>query len=532
MANKILGVVRASTVRQETESQKEDLRRFILSKGYTDDDIEWIVAHVSSTRNLDVYENLLEQIKHKCMAGCSAVAFYHLNRLGRKESFLIKMKEFFIENKIQMYSREPDFCLLNEDGSENQAGSMLYSLFTQVIAGDNRERAEKFKRGKDFKQKAGGYIGGRVLYGYDVDQNSHLVECPEESAIVRRIFNMYLSRKHSCRSISRELNNEGLTHRGNMFTPGFIHDILNNDGYTGESTKGKNRWPVIIDRETFDSVATLLKDNTTVKSRERKRCEFLSRIIKCNECGRSYVDASRVWTCVTKKWPESFVRDIGKCCSINVSTEILENTLWQITMAETMLRQIADEKSVREESEKAAEECRKRLDGLNAELERMALIPGKLTEKFARGLIAEEHLERALLVHRKEKESVAEEIITETKRLAALLTRISGGDRIERLGGKSIDMHSLDFKGEDAALCRDMMREIVKKVSVRREGKMTFCDIETLSGKTYVLRYKLLTNTAGEYECGWLTRPGRGEKPMWCKSRENGFRLIKGWFAD
>lgn len=44
MKNKVLGVCRVSTDRQEIESQINELREFIIKEGYADDDIIWVVG--------------------------------------------------------------------------------------------------------------------------------------------------------------------------------------------------------------------------------------------------------------------------------------------------------------------------------------------------------------------------------------------------------------------------------------------------------------------------------------------------------
>ena len=41
---KILCVLRTSTIRQEIESQKSDMVNFLLSKGYQEEEIEWLMS--------------------------------------------------------------------------------------------------------------------------------------------------------------------------------------------------------------------------------------------------------------------------------------------------------------------------------------------------------------------------------------------------------------------------------------------------------------------------------------------------------
>ena len=64
MANKILAVIRTSTIRQEIESQKKDIIEFCLSKGFSEDDIVFVVGFGASARKQnEKYLKMLEEIK-------------------------------------------------------------------------------------------------------------------------------------------------------------------------------------------------------------------------------------------------------------------------------------------------------------------------------------------------------------------------------------------------------------------------------------------------------------------------------------
>ena len=61
---KILCVIRTSTIRQEIESQKSDMVNFLLSKGYQEEEIEWLVSKGASARSINkAYLEMLETIK-------------------------------------------------------------------------------------------------------------------------------------------------------------------------------------------------------------------------------------------------------------------------------------------------------------------------------------------------------------------------------------------------------------------------------------------------------------------------------------
>ena len=134
---KVLCIVRSSTVAQEIETQKKELIEFARTKGFNDGDMVFIEAQGASARSLNKkYIKMLEDIKNTILNDTDeikAVALWALNRLGRVESKLHEMKEFFVKNKIQVYCKEPSFSLLKEDGCEDTAGSMLFSVYAAMV---------------------------------------------------------------------------------------------------------------------------------------------------------------------------------------------------------------------------------------------------------------------------------------------------------------------------------------------------------------------------------------------------------------
>lgn len=145
---KVLCIVRSSTVAQEIETQKKELIEFARTKGYNDSDMVFIEAQGASARSCNKkYIHMLEDIKNTILSDTEikAVALWALNRLGRVESKLHEMKEFFVKNRIQVYCKEPSFKLLKEDGTEDTAGSMMFSVYAAMVKLDTEEMFLKLK---------------------------------------------------------------------------------------------------------------------------------------------------------------------------------------------------------------------------------------------------------------------------------------------------------------------------------------------------------------------------------------------------
>ena len=139
---KVLCIVRSSTEAQEIESQKKELIEFCKTKGFADGDMLFIEAQGASARSLNKkYLQMLESIKSTILndSEIKSVAVWALNRLGRVESKLHEMKEFFVKNRIQVYCKDPSFKLLKEDETEETTGSMMISVYAAMVKIDTEE---------------------------------------------------------------------------------------------------------------------------------------------------------------------------------------------------------------------------------------------------------------------------------------------------------------------------------------------------------------------------------------------------------
>ena len=153
---RILVFLRVSTEAQELDNQRNEMRDFVNSMGYSDIIyVEGIGA--SAIKINDEYIEMYAEVrKHIENGDISAVAVWAVNRLARDEEWFIRFKKLFIENKIQFIVKNPTLSLLNEDGSVNTGSELALSLFSTMAKQD----MEKAKRSslrlltvqKDFKQ--------------------------------------------------------------------------------------------------------------------------------------------------------------------------------------------------------------------------------------------------------------------------------------------------------------------------------------------------------------------------------------------
>jgi site-specific DNA recombinase len=196
-------------------------------------------------------------------------------------------------------------------------------LLTQVqgvIAEYERAKiAERYRRGKLFRSRAGEVIAWRIPYGYqrlprDTTGPARLIVFEPEAAIVRRIFDDYTTGGHSIREIVRRLCGDGVpppTGQRPIWGTSTISRMLHNEAYIGriyfnrteavpdhrpgrrskQIPRPRDEWipiaiPAIVDDATFQAVTNVTRDNSRWSPRRAEPGQWMLRgLVKCGACG-------------------------------------------------------------------------------------------------------------------------------------------------------------------------------------------------------------------------------------------------------
>lgn len=331
MDKTILCVIRTSTERQETESQKKEMLEFCSNKGYSEGEIEWLEVSGASARKLNAkYLQMLETIKATILSSDSirAVAFWHLNRLGRVESKIMEMKEWFLQNHIQVYVKNPFLTLLKEDGSTDSGAEIAWSVFATMVKFDTEEFFEKTRRGKERNKAQNKYNGGGVRMGFKVDSNQFIVPDVDgiDYKLVQLVFREFLTKKYSLSTLTVELRNRGIKNsKGALMNILSLHNILKEPSYKG----------VIIDNDSWEEVQRILESNKKNYRTPAKHRYFGIKIVKCWSCGHNYVVQSGVYRCW--HYYAHKIHNTAPCTNkSSMKASILDGLLWRIAEMEHM----------------------------------------------------------------------------------------------------------------------------------------------------------------------------------------------------
>ncbi len=189
-----------------------------------------------------------------------------------------------------------------------------FSAFAQA---ESESLSQNVTRGKRMGYKEGKFSFPSCLYGYDRSDGKTPVIIPEQAAVIRKMFQMYLEGK-SIREIKEWLNDNKIeTQKGNeLWSESTVSGILRNEKYKGDvllqksytvdyltKTTAKNKGEVtqyyiennhegIVSRETFDMVqdemqrrASLYSSKTP--SKYSSKYALTGKVI-CRECGAKY----------------------------------------------------------------------------------------------------------------------------------------------------------------------------------------------------------------------------------------------------
>lgn len=249
---------RGSTDHQEILTQDKDLTAMAISEGFkTKDLIHLGEAGASAIKQNDLYvmevEKLISTLDND--KSVKTVFVWEISRLARCEKVFYEMKDYFLNNHIQLICKTPSLKLYDPDGKLNSGSELTLSLLVTLAKQEMEQKKERFARGKARNKAEGKYNGGRIKIGYALTPDKHFKE-GEDADVVRKVFNMYLEDGGSCTSIYRHMSALGYFkpfHR-NASGSKQIARLLSDKAYIGEGL-----YPRLIDDDTFNKVQAKLK---------------------------------------------------------------------------------------------------------------------------------------------------------------------------------------------------------------------------------------------------------------------------------
>jgi site-specific DNA recombinase len=198
---------------------------------------------------------------------------------------------------------------------DDPQGRLLVQIQGVIAEHERAKFAERGRRGKLYRSRAGEVLATKVPYGYrrvprGAGGAAHLIIHEPEAAVVRRIFTDFLA-GHSLRHLAVTLSGEAIASPEGkpVWRLSTISRLLRNEAYAGrlywnrtqtgyDPVAGRNKatmrpreeWieipiPAIIDEATLRAVAATARDNSSYSPRRTELDTFLlRRLLRCAHC--------------------------------------------------------------------------------------------------------------------------------------------------------------------------------------------------------------------------------------------------------
>lgn len=243
LERKTVCLYRVSTDKQGTEddtpTQRNECREYAKNMGF--EIVEELVTKISGFKvPLEEREDL-NKVKELVRDGkVNTVLVYHSDRLARQTE-AVALLDNLSKLGIQVYSTKEG--LLN--GKEHIDGLLSFIRFWQS-SGESKKTSFRVKDAIKTLNEQGYYTSGVLPFGYMLEDTKEkrnaksnktiqkIVQNPQESKIVKLIFNLALTKGYGATKITKYLNEHGYkTRSGKAWRHNRISSMLRNTVYMG-----------------------------------------------------------------------------------------------------------------------------------------------------------------------------------------------------------------------------------------------------------------------------------------------------------
>ena len=452
-------------------TQESLLLRHAKARGYAVADIYVDAGLSGKNTNRPELQRLLGDAARRSF---DVVLVWAVDRISRSVPDLLRLIDTLREHDVGFTAISQDF------DTSDPAGSLTFHILGSFAQFERELLVERTKEGHIRRLRHRDWSCGPAPLGYR-KVNGKLVEVPEEAALVRRIFRLFLELK-SYRAVAAQLNAQGVRRRqGKHWHGNVIKGIVSNPIYSGANVYGRHasgdtrlkprdQWMVVpgmrepmVDTDTFEAAQKLIGASKTGKQSPSCAPSLLTGLARCGKCmSPMYVSTSRREGRAHRYYRCSGNAHLGKafCPGEMVPADRLEKVVMaQVQKVAEQRRNTLPSQQTEQPDDSTAEERRQ----LQNALERVKYRISRMFELYETG-----ELGKAAFGERMEKLSVERRGVQDA--LAAMRAEVtpSGED-----GQAEVSIGSLDEEGR-----REVMRAAIREVIVRgRTAELVMADL-------------------------------------------------------
>ena len=496
---------RVSTLKQDLAQQTDEVFKFAKADGYDEDSIVLIEDKESAVKLDEEHRLGLIELKQTILSNpgvFDCVYAYEISRIGRRAEVNYSIRNFLQQNKVQLIIIKPYIKLFKSDFEIDDTANMTFAIFNALAENEGYLRKERMLRGKLRKIQGGKYIGGRIPFGYTVEEKTNTIIIDEEqAAIVRKLFTMYVEDGRSTTWLAKYFNETGelKSCRNDTATMktgvNAICYMLKNKSYIGQKTINPyskkevlTTYPQIIPDSLFEAAQQKMQ-NSKKGTRNSKFVHLLKGIIK-DENGYAMIAAmsSNLYKVERRYFNNPiyavyapinyidsivwhFVKQYRDTTSPAKVKEAIKQTNNQITILEKKIRTVLEK----------IKECEAKEVKINERI-----ISGKLNEKIGDAMLETNEQQKQQL------NTSYIEWVLEHSHLYEVVTRLKTGN--------TTDISQVTDFEEMAAIIKECVKEVtVKRVVMKGQYEITIT-FENYSFKT--IRFNSYKKTQWDAETG------------------------------
>ena len=291
-----------------TADNKEDIPMQRQACREFADRMDWVVGKeyeekgISGSKVSASKRDAIQDLKDAAEKGeFQVLLVFMFDRIGRIDDETPFVVEWFIKKGIEVWSVNE-----GEQKLEQHVDKLMNYIRFWQAAGESEKTSIRTKTRLSQIVQEGHYRGGTVPYGYRLEKqgrknkgnhevNEILVD-DAESVVVKRIFDLYVTKGYGSQRISTVLRDDGImTRKGDNFTNSSIANMLKNISYTGVLKSGETITDIfphlqIIDPHTFESAQNIIMQRSSSYNDRRvplntKGSSLLSGNVFCGHCG-------------------------------------------------------------------------------------------------------------------------------------------------------------------------------------------------------------------------------------------------------
>lgn len=344
---KVICFARVSTTQQDLQAQLDAVKTYAYSDGFTDEDILVVQGKESAIKLDEEERQTLKEIKELVTNNPNVrdIYFFAVDRLARRMSIVLSVKEWADDNKINLHFLTPHKMATlrtNEYGIvvEDEVTTLLLAMLSHGAQMEMKIKSARFQTAKNAMKQQGKLPQGKPIKGYKLADDRTIIVNEDEAEFIRAIYDDYLNgNNESLNSVHDRYVVKGffepLVSKFRSAGKTRVYNILKDCSYCGREKTIKRKvtlkdgtvtyketvikYPAIISEEIYDAVQEKLKGRIHQPKKTTKAVYYAKGLVKCGHCGAQLKTDTN---CCTYKCDERK----GHTLAINLN--VVDNLTW------------------------------------------------------------------------------------------------------------------------------------------------------------------------------------------------------------